>query len=202
MNLKNNPELIPLIEWWEKYGKKTMIVLAAVLVAFGGYMLFQKRAETARTNASKAATQATTVADLEAAYGAYGDLDAGNLIGLKLAKKYFDEAKYDEAMAKYDELAGKDLDGLELVPVVGKAFCLEGLKKYDEAIAAFDKFADDNPSTYLTLTAQISAARVTAEKGDKEGALARIAALKASVKNDANANGRLDEAETLIKRMK
>lgn len=201
MNLKNNPELIPLIEWWEKSGKQTLIVLAAVLVVFGGYMLFQKRAATAKAEAS-AATQATTVAALEQAYGAYGDLEAGNLIGLKLAKTYFDEGKYEDAMAKYDELAGKDLDGLELVPAVGKAFCLEGMKKYDEAIAAFDKFVAENPSSYLTLTAQIGAARALAEKGDKDGANNRLAALKTSLKSDADATARLEEAETLIKRMK
>lgn len=201
MNLKNNPELIPLIEWWEKSGKQTLIVLAAVLVVFGGYMLFQKRAATAKAEAS-AATQATTVAALEQAYGAYGDLEAGNLIGLKLAKTYFDEGKYEDAMAKYDELAGKDLDGLELVPAVGKAFCLEGMKKYDEAIAAFDKFVAENPSNYLTLTAQIGAARALAEKGDKDGANNRLAALKTSLKSDADATARLEEAETLIKRMK
>lgn len=201
MNLKNNPELIPLIEWWEKSGKQTMILLAAVLVVFGGYMLFQKRAATAKAEAS-AATQATTIEALEQAYGSYGDLDSGNLIGLKLAKKYFDEGRFDAAMAKYDELSGKELNGLELVPAVGKAFCLEGMKKFDEALAAFDKFVAEHPSTYLTLTAQIGAARVTAEKGDKEGALQRLAAIRESVKNDAVQTGRVEEAETLIKRMK
>ena len=37
MNLKNNPELIPLIEWWEKDGKQTVAMLAVAAVAFGGW---------------------------------------------------------------------------------------------------------------------------------------------------------------------
>ena len=40
MNLKNNPELIPLIEWWEKDGKQYVIGLLVAAVVIGGFRLY------------------------------------------------------------------------------------------------------------------------------------------------------------------
>ena len=37
MNLKTNPELLPLIEWWEKEGKQTVIWLLVAAIAVGGW---------------------------------------------------------------------------------------------------------------------------------------------------------------------
>ena len=38
IDLKKNPELIPVIEWWEKDGKQTLIcVLVAVAAVAGWY---------------------------------------------------------------------------------------------------------------------------------------------------------------------
>ena len=49
MNLKQYPEFIPVIEWWEKDGKQTVIWLVAALAIFGGYKGWQ--AKTAATKA-------------------------------------------------------------------------------------------------------------------------------------------------------
>ena len=35
MNLRTNPELLPLIEWWEKDGKETVIYLLVAAIAVG-----------------------------------------------------------------------------------------------------------------------------------------------------------------------
>ena len=37
MNLKTNPELLPLVEWWEKDGKSTVIWLLVAAIAVGGW---------------------------------------------------------------------------------------------------------------------------------------------------------------------
>lgn len=200
MNLKKNPELIPLIEWWEKDGKQLTVWLLAAAIAFGGWYAWKNHRQAMKIAASDALVSAYTVEELEAAAVKFSGSAAGGAIKLRLAKSYYDAGRYQEALDQYAALEGASPDGFADIPAVGRAMCLEALGKFDEALAAFDKFAEENPKNYLTLTARLGAARCICQKGDRQKALARIDAIKSSVKDDEISSARVEATETAIKR--
>ena len=200
MNLKKNPELIPVIEWWEKDGKQTVIWLLVAAIAVGGWYGWKNYRANQKIAASAAFVNAYTTDELEEAASKFSGSAAAGAIKLRLAKSYFDAGNYDQALATYDEVAAKAPEGFADIPVVGKAQCLEAQGKFAEAQKAFDAFAEANPKHYLTLTAQLGAARCLCQAGDKKTALARIDALKAANKDDEMAKARVEAAEKLINR--
>ena len=200
MNLKTNPELLPLVEWWEKDGKQTVIYVAVAAIAIAGWYGWKNHRAAKLEAASDALVSSYTTEDLEDAASKFSGMAAQGPIKLRLAKNYYDAGRYDEAMAVYDELAAKPVSGFEDIATVGKAQCLEALGRFGDALAAFDAFAEANPENYLTLTAKLGAARCIAESGDKDKALARIDAMKAAAKDDEIATARIDAVEAAIKR--
>ena len=201
MNLKKNPELLPLIEWWEKNGKQTLAgVLVGVVVA-GGWYSWKAYRQSTENAASSALTNAFTVEELEEAVSRFSSHPSCGALKLRLAKSYFDAGRYEEALSQYDSFAAGAPEGFADIPVVGKAQCLEALGRYADAAAAFDAFAEANPSNYLALTAQLGAARSYAEAGDKKKALARIEALKASNAGKDAETARIEAVESVIKRL-
>ena len=200
MNLRTNPELLPLVEWWEKDGKSTVIWLLVAAIAVGGWYGWKNHKAAVKAAASDALANAYTTEEIEDAATKFAGSATGGALKLRLAKSYFDAGRYEEALAQYEALVGNAPDGFADIPVVGKAQCLEALGKFDEAAAAFDAFAEASPKNYLTLTAQLGAARSFAQAGDKKKALARIDALKAANKDDELAKARIEATETAIKR--
>ena len=201
MNLRTNPELLPLIEWWEKDGKQTLVWLVVAAVAVGGWYGWKNHRASVRAAASESLVNAYTTEEIEDAVAKFGGSETGGALKLRLAKSYFDAARYEEALAQYEALTGNAPDGFADIPVVGKAQCLEALGKFEEAATAFDAFAAANPTNYLTLTAQLGAARCLAQGGDKKKALERIEALKAAYKDDDDlATTRIETTESVIKR--
>ena len=201
MNLKTNPELLPLVEWWEKDGKSTVIWLLVAAIAVGGWYGWKNHKQAVKAAASDALVNAYTTEEIEDAVAKFAGSATEGALKLRLAKNYFDGGRYEEALAQYEALVGNAPDGFADVPVVGKAQCLEALGRFDEAAKAFDAFAEANPTNYLTLTAQLGAARSFAQAGDKTKALARIEALKQANKDDALAKARVEATETAIKRL-
>ena len=200
MNLRTNPELLPLVEWWEKDGKSTVIWLLVAAIAVGGWYGWKNHKAAVKAAASDALVNAYTTEEIEDAAAKFAGSATEGALKLRLAKSYFDAGRYEEALAQYEALVGNAPDGFADIPVVGKAQCLEALGKFDEAAKAFDAFAEASPKNYLTLTAQLGAARSFAQAGDKKKALARIEALKAANKDDALAKARVEATETAIKR--
>ena len=201
MNLKKNPELVPLIEWWEKDGKSTVLWIVVAALAVGGFYGWKGHRAATKAAASDAVVNAYTTEEIEDAVAKFGGTDAGGALKLRLAKNYFDNGRYDEALAKYEELDGKAPDGFADVPAVGKAQCLEAKGQYAEAQAAFDAFVQATPNGYLTLTAQLGAARCLAQQGKKDEALKRLAAMKDALKDDDMiAKARVETTEKLVKR--
>ena len=200
MNLRTNPELYPLIEWWEKDGKSTVIWLLVAAVAVGGWYGWKNHRAAVKAASSEALVSAYTTEEIEDAVAKFSGSAAAGALKLRLAKSYFDAGRYDEALAQYESLDGKAPEGFADIPVVGKAQCLEALGKFAEAQKAFDAFAEANPKNYLTLTAQLGAARCLAEAGDKKAALARIESLKAANKEDGVEKARIEATESAIKR--
>ena len=200
MNLRTNPELLPLVEWWEKDGKSTVIWLLVAAIAVGGWYGWKNHRAAVKAAASEALVNAYTTEEVEDAVAKFAGSATEGALKLRLAKNYFDAGRYEEALAQYEALEGNAPDGFADIPVVGKAQCLEALKRFDEAAAAFDAFAEASPKNYLTLTAQLGAARSYAQAGDKAKALARIDALKAANAADELSKVRIEAAETAIKR--
>ncbi len=201
MNLKKNPELLPLIEWWEKDGKQTVAIALVALIAVGGWYGWKNYRQASANAASAALTNAYTVEELEEAVARFSSQPVGGALKLRLAKGYFDAGRYEEALAQYESLAGNSPDGLADVPVVGKAHCLEALGRYAEAAAQFDAFAEANPSNYLALTAQLGAVRSYALSGDSKKAASRIEALKAANKGKDAELSRIEAVESAVKRV-
>ena len=200
MNLRTNPELLPLVEWWEKDGKSTVIWLLVAAIAVGGWYGWKNHKAAVKAAASDALVNAYTTEEIEDAAAKFAGSATEGALKLRLAKSYFDAGRYEEALAQYEALEGNAPDGFADIPVVGKAQCLEALGKFDEAAKAFDAFAEASPKNYLTLTAQLGAARSFAQAGDKKKALARIEALKAANTDDELAKARIEATETAIKR--
>ena len=197
-----SPEFLPVIEWWEKDGKQIVTYVAIAAIAVGGWHLWKNHRAAQRTAASQTVASAYTATELEDAVTKFGGTPSAGALKIKLAKSYYDAGRYDEAMKLYDELAANAPDGFADIPAVGKAQCLEGLGKFDEAAKAFDAFAtaEANTNNYLKLTAQLGAVRCFAQAGDGAKALARIEALKAAYKDDEMAKYRVEATEDCVKR--
>lgn len=200
MNLKKNPELVPLVEWWEKDGKQTVTWLLVAAVAVGGWYGWKNHRAAMKAAASDAVVNAYTTEEIEEAVSKFSGTATAGALKLRLAKSYFDNGRYEEALAQYEALDGQASDGFADVPAVGKAQCLEALKRFDEARAAFDAFVQASPNGYLTLTAQLGAARCLAQAGKRDEALKRLAALKDAAKGDEIAQARVEATETLVTR--
>ena len=200
MDLRKNPELYPLIEWWEKDGKSTVVWLLAAAIVVGGYYGWKNHKAAVKAAASEALVNAYTTEEIEDAASKFSGSPTAGALKLRLAKSYFDAGRFEEALAQYEALDGKAPDGFADIPVVGKAQCLEALGKFAEAQQAFDAFAEANPKSYLRLTAQLGAARCLAQAGDKKAAFARIDALKAANKEEGIDKVRIEAAESTIKR--
>ena len=200
MNLRTNPELLPLVEWWEKDGKSTVIWLLVAAIAVGGWYGWKNHKAAVKAAASDALVNAYTTEEIEDAVAKFAGSVTEGALKLRLAKSYFDAGRYEEALAQYEALVGNAPDGFADIPVVGKAQCLEALGKFEEAAKEYDAFAEASPKNYLTLTAQLGAARSIAQSGDKKKALARIDALKTANKDDELAKARVEATETAIKR--
>ena len=54
MNLKTNPECLPLVEWWEKDGKQIVLTLVVFLAAFGAWKYWQMHQAQVKAAASDA----------------------------------------------------------------------------------------------------------------------------------------------------
>lgn len=175
--------------------------LIVAVLAVGGFYGYKGYRESQRVARSEAFAQANTAEELEAAVAQCGESNMTKALKLKLAKAYFDDARYEESLGLYDELATAAPEGFADVPAVGRAQCLEGMAKYDEALAAYENFASANPSSYLALTARLGAARVTALKGDAAAATAKLDALKAEAGDDGLARSRIEQLEGVIRRL-
>ena len=188
-----NEELLKEIK-----GLLPWVIIAAIAV--GGYYGVKNHVAAKKIAASEAVVNAYTAEELEEAVAKFGTTASGGALKLRLAKKYFDAGRYQEALDQYEALAKDAPDGFADIPVVGRAQALEGLGKFAEAQKAFEEFAAANPNNYLTLTAQLGAARTLAEGGDAKAALDRLAALKASA-TDELAKARIETTEDCIRRM-
>lgn len=197
-----NPELLPLIEWWEKDGKKILLVLVVLVAAWGAFRYWKSSRAQTQAAASQALTSAWTTQELEDAVAKYGTQKSGPALKLRLAKSYFDEARYEEALQQYDALCAAPLDGFEAIPVLGRAHALEALGRFEEAEAAFGDFVATHEDDPLALTATLGLARTRAERGRKDDALKLLSEAATRFASDGMATMRIENTKKLIERAK
>ena len=180
--------------------KSTLPWFLAAGIIVAGYYGVRKYVTDRRAAASEIVSSAYTTDELEDAVSKFGSSKSGGLLRLRLAKSYFDAGSYESALDIYNELDGKAPDGFADVPAVGKAQCLEGLGKFDEAAEAYDAFAAANEKSYLALTAKLGSARCAAQSGNRDKALEALEALKAAAADDEIAKSRIETTIDLVKR--
>ena len=202
MKSQANPEFLPLIEWWEKDGKKILLVLVVLVAAWGGFRYWKSSRANAQVAASQALLSAWTTQELEDAVATYGSQKCGPILTLRLAKSYFDEGRYEEALQQYDALLATPLDGFEAVPALGRAHALEALGRYAEALDAFASVREANKDTPFALTATLGLARTRAELGEKDEALKLLAETQTRVASNEMESMRVENTKKLIERKK
>ena len=180
--------------------KATIPWFLAAGIVVAGYYGVRKYVADRRAAASEAVSSAYTTDELEDAVSKFGSSKTGGILKLRLAKSYFDAGSYESALDVYSGLEGKAPDGFADVPAVGKAQCLEGLGRFDEAAKAYDAFSAANEKSCLALTAKLGSARCVAQAGDRATALEALEALKASVGDDEIAKSRVETTIELVKR--
>ena len=201
MNVKNWFRDDPLADDFVREVKATVPWLLAAAVAVACFYGVKNYRAARKAAASEAFVSAYTTEELEEAVSKFGGSDAGGALKLRLAKKYFDGARYQEAMDVYASVSGENApDGFADIPEIGKAQCLEAMGGYADALAAYEAFAEANPDSYLALSARLGSARVLAQLGEKDKALARLAEIKASVKGDSVSEARVDAVKDCVKR--
>lgn len=199
--VKAAPELLPVWDWWVKEGKSTVAMLLVAALVVGGFYAGRNWLRGRDAGANQALVNAYAVDELETAVADYGSTKVGPALRLRLAKAYYDAARYEDALAVYDALVAKAGDNAAFadIAVVGRAYALEGQEKFKEAGAAFAAFAQANTNSYLLLAAQLGAARCKALQGDKDGAAKDFDALKEQAK-DEFAKTRIERMADAVKR--
>jgi len=200
--VKKAPELIPVWDWWVKEGRSTVMMLAVAGLAVAAFYGIRGwlRGREASANAALVRMSAPSgmggeglVETQEEAVNSYGSTKVGDKMRVVLAKGYYDDERFEDALKVYDEIikaGNKDRDVADMA-IVGRAFALEGVAsreegkdaqaaKYKEAAEAFAAYANDeaNADSYLLLDAKLGAARCKALAGDKDGAAKDFEALE------------------------
>lgn len=201
--VKAAPELLPVWDWWVKEGRSTLLMLAVAAIAVGGFYAGRNWLHSRDAAANAALVNAFTTDELESAVADYGSTKVGESLKLRLAKSYYDGGRYQDALESYDALVAKMAAGGPFTDIakIGRAYSLEGLKKFAEAQKAFADYAADeaNAESYLLLTAQLGAARCKALAGDKDSALKDFDALKAKTQDEV-AKTRIERMADAVKR--
>ena len=202
--IKKAPELLPLWDWWVKEGKSTLTMLVVAGAVVGAFYGIRGYLRSRDASANAALTNSYTTDDLEAAVSSYGSSKVGPALKLRLAKAYYDAERYQDAFDTYDALVAKadKIPAFADMAYIGRAYSLEGLKKYQEAREAYGAFVKDASKTnsYLALSAKLGDARCQALAGDKDGAVMALDAIKATLKDDKLAETRVERLTDAIKR--
>lgn len=158
----------PVLEtqvFWERYKNVIFAVLVLALLtvaAWGGYQLYSlRRAETAATLLATAKTPA----DFQKVIAQYGATPAGASAYLFLAEEQRKEKKFTEAnttlQSFVDKYPTQQLKGTARMAIAAN---LESLGKPDEALAAYQRLATDDPQGFTAPIALLAQVHILKEK--------------------------------------
>lgn len=162
------PSADPVLEtqvFWERHQKKVFAVLFFALfavAAWGGYWIYTDRRDSA---AASLLAAAKTAPDFQKVIAQYSKAPAGASAYLFLAEEQRKEKKFTEANATLQSFLDKnpqhELRGSARMAMAGN---LEALGKPDEALAAYQKLAADDPKGFAAPIAMISQVHILKEK--------------------------------------
>jgi len=194
-------ELLPLYDWWKANGMQFLITLAAAAVLGGGAFAFKQYRSNKIATANQELLKASSLEDLETVVNKYGGTKAGNAARLRLAKAYYDAAKYEDALSTYAECLSKGAPkGFAEIAEMGRAQALEALNRLDEAMAAYQAFETAHADHFLQPYAGMGEARVLTLQGKKDEAKKRLETLKAKKTDDATWAMAIENLEGVIER--
>jgi tetratricopeptide (TPR) repeat protein len=167
-------ELLPVIQWSNRYGRVTTWIVMAVIVTGALAFYWSHKSNRAQDDASLGFAVASTAEDFKALR------EGGNAVAaIAEARAYNVNGEYEAALAcladvNVDEASMKDRIAMN------KAIALEGLKRYDEALQTVGAVSENadiaNEALYLK-------ARLLAQKGDKAAAAELAKSLPEGVQN-------------------
>ena len=166
--VKAAPELLPLWDWWVENGKSTIVTLVVVALGLVGFFGVRGYLNSRNTKASQALSVSNNPEELASATAEYGSSKVGAALKLRLAKNHFDNDQFQNALEVYESVA-KDVDKDDPffdIATLGRAYSLEGLKKYQEAQEVYNAYASDEAKTHdgYRQTAQFGVARCMAQQ--------------------------------------
>ncbi|MCR5414221.1 MAG: tetratricopeptide repeat protein [Kiritimatiellae bacterium] len=216
--MKVPEELLPVVEWWERNGKRAMLVGGVVaVVAIVGFSWSARRARNRAAAAQATFTAAESLLDVrvgadgdgskEAAVAKIRETAGGSsstpLQKLMLADALVSSGKAEElasARGILEELAAEG-DSLPVIcrdlPAFKLCVVLESEKKFDEARKAYEDFAGKNQKSVNALEAKLGVARCLAQSGKKDEAVDYLESLDGLSDGEKNL---VESTVSLVKR--
>jgi predicted negative regulator of RcsB-dependent stress response len=164
----------PVLEtqvFWDRHSKKVLAVLVLTLLAiaaWGGYRFYSERRA---TTAANLLTTAKTATEYQKVIAQYPGTPAGGSAYLLLAEEQRKEKKFTEANATLQSFVEKypahELKGTARLAMAAN---LESLGKGDEALAAYQRLAADDPQGFSAPVAMLSQLHILKEKNQIEEA--------------------------------
>ena len=107
--VKKVPELLPVWDWWVKEGRSTVMILAIAGLAVAGFFGWrhwrESQAAAARAALDKMLSPEATIETKEEVVTSYGSSKAGPMMRVDLARAYYDDDRFEDALAIYEALA-------------------------------------------------------------------------------------------------
>jgi predicted negative regulator of RcsB-dependent stress response len=164
----------PVLEtqvFWDRHSKKVIAVLVLALLAvaaWGGYRFYTERRN---ATAANLLTTAKTAPEYQKVIAQYSGTPAGGSAYLLLAEEQRKEKKFTEANATLQSFVEKypahELKGTARLAMAAN---LESLGKGDEALAAYQRLAADDPQGFSAPIALLSQLHILKEKNQVEEA--------------------------------
>lgn len=164
-------ELLPVYDWYRTQGRQLVMAAAVLLLAALGTAAFLRHRDNQADLASAALMTTESVEGLENLKRQYGGTRVGPLVGLRLAEAYFNAGNFKGARTEYEVVLKRNArHPMADTARVGLAATLEAEQSFEEAGAAFEAFARENPDHYLYPVAVLGQARCLAARNDKTAA--------------------------------
>jgi TolA-binding protein len=164
----------PVLEtqvFWERYKKTVFAVLVLAILAVAAWAAFRIYSDRRETTAANMLTSAKTAADFQKVIAQFPSTPAGASAHLFLAEEQRKEKKFAEANTTLQSFIDKypkhELKGSARLAMAAN---LESLGKRDEALAAYQKLAADDPEGFSAPMAMISQVYILKEKKQPEEA--------------------------------
>jgi TolA-binding protein len=167
-----------LFAFWEEHQSKIILGIVGVLVAVGGYIIFQATKAHKIASAEAALAQANSIEQLQAVVKEHSGTNAAGNAALILGGKLRDQKKYDESIAVLNDFVEKN----PTHPLVGGGLLslgatYEAQGKNTEALQKYQEIGTKYTDSYaapFALLAQANIERSTGKTADARRTLESI----------------------------